>query len=153
MITQMPSFLEELNNSVNGDEAQFRIAQIYGLWNLYDIKNTVPALTYVPESIGPEIYQRVNDMLDEANMIHLSQQKHMMEIPGKLKAALLGFRKGIRNIRRDPIHKDKFNFTSDLVRFSGQLVSFIEPGTAAAYQWLESYFQNLPTLDRNTIRR
>jgi hypothetical protein len=161
MITQMPSFLEELNNSINGDEAQFRLAQIYGLWNLYDIKNTVPALTYVPESIGPEMYQRVNDMLDEASMIHLSQQKHMMGIPGKLKAALLEFRKGIRNMRRDPVYKDKFNFTSDLMRFSGQLVGFLEPGTggivSSAGELLSKFANprpkyNPPLVDLDTSR-
>ena len=121
MTSQMPIFLDELFNSLHG-EAQVRLAQIQGLWNLYSKQESVPVLTFIPDIVGPDIYQRINDWLNESTITYLSQQRYLMGIPSKVKIAILRFKKRISDIRRDPAYKDAFNVTSDLMKFSGNLI-------------------------------
>jgi hypothetical protein len=66
------------------------------------------------------MYQRINDLLDESSISYLSQQKYVMGLPGKVKGAILRFRKRIRSIRRDPVYKDILSFSSDSMKFFGK---------------------------------
>jgi len=143
MTFQMPIFLDELFNSLHG-EAQVRLAQIQGLWNLYRKQERVPVLTFVPDIVGPDIYQRINDWLDEGTITYLSQQKYLMGIPSKVKAALLKFKKRIRAIRRDPTYKDTFNVTSDLMKFSGNIIPYYGNALSCAGDLLSKFANPTP---------
>lgn len=106
-----------LESYVENEEAKFRLEQIHGIYNLYEKPKEIDALAFAPNNKIP-IYHRVNDLLDDAKIVELSENRFLLGIPSKVTIAILRIRKNVREILAKKKYINELSAAQQLVRIA-----------------------------------
>jgi len=109
----------DLRKNVKDEEARFRLDQLYGVYSIYQKLDRIDVLTMLPGVSIPSIYDRINELLNEAEIIELSKDRYLLGIPSKAKIALQRIKLGISNISRNKKYKSYIGAASDLIQIAG----------------------------------
>jgi len=91
------SFIQSLRDQIEDTEAKFRLDQLLGIYSNYSNPLKIETFTIFPNISIPSIYHKISDFLDEAEIIELSKNRHLLGIPSKAKIKLIEMKKGIRH--------------------------------------------------------
>jgi len=99
-------------------EAKARIDELIGLWNLYETPTSINVPSIKAGFAEPSIYVRINDLLDEADMIHYSQQRFLLGIGSKSMHAITYLKKWGRDFIAGGKANKLFEVARDVVSLS-----------------------------------
>ncbi len=126
-----------LRENMKSEEAKFRLDQLCGIYCIYQKPEKMDTIAILPQPSEPFIYQRINDLLDSAEIIELSKTRYYLGIPSKAKAAVIRIRKHVRRILEDKRYSGQIGAATDLVQTAGSLGGFSVP-TRQMYEILKN---------------
>lgn len=110
------STIDALRDNIKDEEARSRLDGLYGVYSLYQKPEKIDALTILPEVPIPSIYQRISDLLDDAEIIELSKNRYFLGFPSKAKAALIRIQRWGRNVLMNRKYMNYIKATTDLIQ-------------------------------------
>jgi len=122
-------FIDMLRDNVQDGEAKFRLDQLYGVFHIYQAPEKIDTLTMSPKIPIPSIYQRISDLLEEAEIIELSRDRYLLGIPSKAKTALINIKKWKRTVLANRKYKNYVGVAADLIQIAGDSVGVSVPVT------------------------
>lgn len=128
---RIDEILDELKENVKGDEAKFRLDQLYGIHRIYNRPWKIETFTLRPQINVPSIYERVNDLLETAELIELSRSRYFLGIPAKVKIAIAMIRRYVRKILANREYSKRLKAATDFIQAAGSLAGISIPSTNA----------------------
>lgn len=128
--------LNVLKQNAQDDEIKFRVDQVYGIYKIYEPPQRIKAVTLRPRLVEPSIFERVNDLLNSAEIMELSRSRYLLGIPGKSKAMLARIRHSIEKLLRKKEHLEKLRAVTDLIQTAGRPIG-ISLATKGAFDILQ----------------
>ncbi|MCJ7631292.1 hypothetical protein MUP77_02655 [Candidatus Bathyarchaeota archaeon] len=122
--------MRSLGGELLDEESKFRLDQLIGLYNIYGKPQTIDALTMLPKVNSPAISERVDDLLQSAEIIELSRDRHLLGIPSKIKIAMKRIRKRVKRILRDERLSKELSAATDLIQIIGANASLLKMGAS-----------------------
>lgn len=108
--------LDRLRRKIKDDEASFRLDELHGIYYIYQKPMSIDALTIYPGSSGCSISQRVMDLLDDAEIVELSRNRHLLGFPSKVKIAMKNIKKWTAKILTKRKTKSQLSAATDLIQ-------------------------------------
>lgn len=112
-------------------------------------------LTLTPHIAEPSVYQRINDLLDDSEIIELSKERHLLGFPSKAKIAMINIKRRVRNITKNRKYSELVAVTTDLIQIIGSSANIKAP-LQSAYRILGSLqisSYNPPIVDLELFKR
>ena len=125
------SFIDLLKNNIENEEAKFKLDELYGIFSLYKTER-LETLTLFPKVTIPSIYQRISDLLNEAEIVELSKNRYLLGIPSKVKVALIKIKKWKRNVLTDGKYMNYIKAAMDLIQIATDSIGLSVPVKTAS---------------------
>ncbi|MDF2953056.1 MAG: hypothetical protein OD816_000301 [Thermodesulfobacterium sp.] len=145
------NFIQLLKDQIKDTEAKFRLDQLLGIYSNYSNPLKIETFTIFPNISITSIYHRISDFLDEAEIIELSKNRHLLGIPSKAKIALMKMKKGIRHFFSEKKYKKYIGITTELLQIVGTLEGVRIPNIEY-FRELYSSEYNPPLVDLDYYR-
>lgn len=113
------NYIDLLKQTLEDEEAKFRLDQLFGIYNSYRKLEKIDTLALLLPSRNICINQKVNDLLDDAEILELSKNRYLLGIPGSAKIAIKRIRKGIREILANKKYSRQIAAATDLIQIVG----------------------------------
>jgi hypothetical protein len=150
----LKGMIDILAKEIQNKEAKGRLDQILGLYNIYGNPIGIPVIVLRPQVAIPSIYERINDILDDALILSYSRQRYLLGVPGKIKATLLSLEKR----GKDKLISRKYAKILDISREMVKVGSFLTgtplslPDISRLFPELVSFKYNPPLVDLDYYR-
>jgi len=149
--------VEVLRDNVEDEEAQFRLDTLQGINSIYRKGEKIQSLTIIPEVTVPSLYDRISDLLDEAEIVELSRSRYLLGIPDKVKIGAIEIRNWVRKALANEKHNYFIKVATDIIHMAGKYTGVLIP-SENAYEILKSIHvspsrgYNPPMIDLDPFR-
>lgn len=111
--------LMRLAGKLTDIEARIRLEQVAGIINLYE-KSSVSTLTYTARTPGISMIERIEDLLDEGEIVEMSKRRHSLGVPRintELHIAWLKTKLRYRKLLRKRKYRRFLRFSKEIIRY------------------------------------
>lgn len=115
-VAQIGHYINMLKEDVEDKEAKIRLDELYGIYYIYQAPKKIDAITLLPKVSHPSIYQRVTNLIDNAEIIELSRNRYFLGIPSKAKIAMIKIRRCIGKILANRRYANQITAATDLIQ-------------------------------------
>jgi hypothetical protein len=148
------NYIDSLKGFLQDEEAKFRLDQLFGIFHSYRKPEKIDTLTLLMPSRNISIHQRVNDMLDDSEIVELSKNRYLLGIPSNVKIAMKKIKKGISKILTNEKYSSQIAAATDLIQILDSSARI--PVSSAAIQDVLKSIQlspyNPPLIDMDYFR-
>lgn len=150
----LKSIMSFLRKEIKGKEAKARLDQIIGLYNIYEVQSEIPIVVLRPQVVIPSVYERINDILEDAMILSYSRQRYLLGVPGRIKATLASLKKW----GKDKLISRKYATILDIGRETVKVGSLLTgtslplPDVSKLIQELLQFKYNPPLVDLDYYR-
>lgn len=143
--------MKQLTEKITDLEARIRLEQVAGIINLYE-ESSIYTFTYVPEIDSVSMNDRIDDLLDEAEMVEISKTRHSLGVPRintELRLAWLRTKLWYRSVLQKREYRKFLDLSSEIIRYISKYMGKEIPKLDIAF--FDTYSYRPPLIDLKPI--